>query len=133
MHPIVHLEPFYGNPAHAPERPPVFAGLEFRVPVDSIATLPPFGQSVLEKLTPSRPKVSLQGPERQLPRRVLSSGVECRIAVLGLCCCGSSCVCASAHSSHVHPSLRVIPGMQTTSCQLTLAKKCRLRLCMGGS
>ena len=59
MHPILHLEPFYGNSAHAPERPPVFAGLEFRVPVDSLATLPPFGQNVLEKLAPSRTMVSL--------------------------------------------------------------------------
>ncbi|KAK9800905.1 hypothetical protein WJX73_009136 [Symbiochloris irregularis] len=57
MHPIVHLEPFFGDPAHAPERPQVLAGLEFRVPVDSIATLPPFGCSsasggrgVLERL-----------------------------------------------------------------------------------
>ena len=41
--PIVHLEPFYGNPGDAPARPPVFAGLEFRVPVDSIASLPAIG------------------------------------------------------------------------------------------
>lgn len=39
----MHLEPFYGNPSDAPVRPPVFAGLEFKVPVDSIAMLPAFG------------------------------------------------------------------------------------------
>lgn len=65
MHPIVHLEPFYGDPAHAPERPPVFAGLEFRVPVDSIASLPAFshtGPGRLEALCAARVSLWLLWP-----------------------------------------------------------------------
>lgn len=40
--PVVHQAPFYGNPADVPERPPVWAGLEFRVPSVDAACLPPF-------------------------------------------------------------------------------------------
>jgi hypothetical protein len=38
----VHQAPFYDNPADVPERPPVWAGLEFRVPSADACHLPPF-------------------------------------------------------------------------------------------
>ena len=40
--PIIHPEPFYGNPADVPDRPVVFAGLEFKVPSSAVGNLPLF-------------------------------------------------------------------------------------------
>jgi len=40
--PVVHQAPFYGDAADVPERPPVWAGLEFRVPSAAAGHLPPF-------------------------------------------------------------------------------------------
>ena len=43
--PIIHPEPFYGNPADVPDRPVVFAGLEFKVPSSAVGNLPLFTRS----------------------------------------------------------------------------------------
>ena len=40
--PIIHPDPFYGNPADVPDRPVVFAGLEFKVPSSAVGNLPLF-------------------------------------------------------------------------------------------
>ena len=40
--PVVHPPPFYGNPADVPERPPVIAGVQFRVPSTALGDLRPF-------------------------------------------------------------------------------------------
>jgi hypothetical protein len=40
--PIIHQAPFYGNAADVPDRPVIFAGLEFRVPSADVSALPPF-------------------------------------------------------------------------------------------
>ena len=44
--PIIHPEPFYGNPADMPDRGPVFANLEFRVASSATSSLPLFRQGV---------------------------------------------------------------------------------------
>lgn len=43
--PIIHPEPFYGNPSDVPDRPVVFAGLEFKVPSSAVGNLPLFTRS----------------------------------------------------------------------------------------
>ena len=43
--PVLHPDPFYGNPADVPERPVVFAGLEFKVPSSAVSNLPLFTRS----------------------------------------------------------------------------------------
>jgi hypothetical protein len=40
--PIIHPEAFYGNPEDVPDRPVVFAGLEFKVPSSAVGNLPFF-------------------------------------------------------------------------------------------
>ena len=40
--PIIHPEAFYGNPGDVPDRPVVFAGLEFKVPSSAVGNLPLF-------------------------------------------------------------------------------------------
>lgn len=40
--PIIHPDPFYGNPADVPDRPVIFAGLEFKVPSSAVGNLPLF-------------------------------------------------------------------------------------------
>ncbi len=40
--PVVHPPPFYGNPADVPERPPIIAGVQFRVPSTALGDLRPF-------------------------------------------------------------------------------------------
>ena len=98
VHPIVHLEPFYGNPADAPARPPVFAGLEFRVPVDSIATLPPFGCGA-ESSAPSRLEQMARNETQQV---MLALRLLLRICH-ALCMLRTACMhmLASAHSPTV--------------------------------
>ena len=44
--PIIHPDPFYGNPADVPERPVVFAGLEFKVPSSAVGNLPLFTRNI---------------------------------------------------------------------------------------
>ena len=41
--PVIHPQPFYGNPADVPERPTVIAGVQFRVPSSALGDLRPFG------------------------------------------------------------------------------------------
>ena len=43
--PIIHPDPFYGNPADVPDRPVVFAGLEFKVPSSAVGNLPLFSRN----------------------------------------------------------------------------------------
>ena len=40
--PVVHPPPFYGDPADVPERPPIIAGVQFRVPSTALGDLKPF-------------------------------------------------------------------------------------------
>ncbi|KAK9818869.1 hypothetical protein WJX74_003598 [Apatococcus lobatus] len=40
---VLHPPPFYGNPADVPERPPIIAGIQFRVPSSALGDLKPFG------------------------------------------------------------------------------------------
>ena len=40
--PIIHPEAFYSNAADVPDRPVVFAGLQFKVPSSSVGNLPLF-------------------------------------------------------------------------------------------
>lgn len=40
--PIIHPEAFYGNPADVPDRPVIFAALEFKVPSSAVGNLPLF-------------------------------------------------------------------------------------------
>lgn len=40
--PIIHPEAFYSNAADVPDRPVVFAGLQFKVPSSAIGNLPLF-------------------------------------------------------------------------------------------
>ena len=40
--PIIHPDAFYSNPADVPDRPVVFAGLQFRVPSSAVGNLPLF-------------------------------------------------------------------------------------------
>ena len=40
--PVIHQEPFYSVPSHAPKEPLLFAGAEYRVPTSSVQCLRPF-------------------------------------------------------------------------------------------
>lgn len=51
--PIIHPEPFYGNPADVPDRPVVFAGLEFKVPSSAVGNLPLFTRPDASGTTPN--------------------------------------------------------------------------------
>ena len=42
MLPVMHPQPFYGDPADVPERPPIIAGVQFRVPSSALGDLRPF-------------------------------------------------------------------------------------------
>ena len=58
--PIIHPEAFYGNPADVPDRPVVFAGLEFKVPSSAVGNLPLFTKDPMSGVQPKQCKHDTQ-------------------------------------------------------------------------
>lgn len=40
--PIVAARPYYGDPSDAPARPPIFSGVQYKLPTASVSELRPF-------------------------------------------------------------------------------------------
>ena len=63
--PIVAPRPHYGRPCDRPERPPIFSGIQYRLPTAAVGELPPFrcaglDHSPMERLKATEPPVRLR-------------------------------------------------------------------------
>ena len=43
MLPVIAARPFYGKPEDAPARPPIFSGIQYKLPTAALTELQPFG------------------------------------------------------------------------------------------
>ena len=92
--PIIHPEAFYSNAADVPDRPVVFAGLQFKVPSSSVGNLPLFTRDPAAGST-SMMELSLR---------------QCKVttvfAVLGYCISGLLEMCRNTTCVHVFSHIR---------------------------
>jgi hypothetical protein len=62
--PILAPRSFFGRPSDAPARPPVFSGIQYKLPTAAVAELPPFRSGAdnlagpMEQLKAAQPSVS---------------------------------------------------------------------------